>query len=57
MPLGEEGAQGRGSTLEELLELKPTVASFLRGSLGTSDDEDEKMTLEPDTADFGQWVK
>ena len=33
------------------------VASFLRGSPGTFDDEDEKMPLEPDTADFGQWVK
>ena len=57
MPSGKEGSQGRGSDLEELPELKPMVASFLRGSLGTSDDEDEKMPLEPNTADFGQWVK
>ena len=29
MPLGEEGSQGGGSDLEELLELKPMVAYFL----------------------------
>ena len=29
MPQGEEGSKGRGSDLEELPELKPTVASFL----------------------------
>ena len=57
MPLGEEGAQVGGSDLEEPLELKPMVASFLQGSLGTSDKEDEKMPPEPDTADFGQWIK
>ena len=33
------------------------VASFLQGSPGTSDDEDEKTPPEPDTADFGQRVK
>ena len=56
MPLGEEGSQGRGSDLEELPELKPTVASFLRGSPETSDEEGEKMPPEPDITDFGQWV-
>ena len=57
MPLGEEVSQGRGSDLEEQPELKPMVASFLQGSPGTSANEDEKTTLEPDTADFSQWVK
>ena len=57
MPLGEEGSQGRGSDLEEPLELKPTVASFLWGSPETLDEEGKKMPPEPDTADFGQWVK
>ena len=57
MPLGEEGSQGRGSDLEELLELKATVASFLWGSLETLDEEGEKMPPQPDTADFSQWVK
>ena len=50
------GAQGRGSDLEEPPELKPMVASFLQGSPGTSDKEGEKMPLEPDVADFSQWV-
>ena len=56
-PPGKEGSQGRGSDLEELPELKATVASFLRGSLETLDKEGEKMPPEPDTADFSQWVK
>ena len=56
MPLGEEGSQGGGSDLEELLELKPTVASFLQGSLETLDEEGKKMPLEPHITDFGQWV-
>ena len=55
MPLGKEG-QGRGSDLEELLELKPMVASFLQGSSGTLDEEGKKMPPEPNVADFGQWV-
>ena len=29
----------------------------MQGSLGTLDDEDKKMPLEPDTVDFGQRVK
>ena len=57
MPPGKEGSQGRGSDLEELPELKATVASFLRGSLKTLDEEGEKTPLESNTADFGQWVK
>ena len=57
MPSGKEGAQGRGSDLEEPPELKATVASFLGGSLETSDKEGEKMPLEPNTADLVHWVK
>ena len=57
MPSGEEGSQGGGSDLEEPPELKPMVASFLQGSPGTLDDEDEKTPPEPNTADFSQWVK
>ena len=38
-PQGEEGSEGRGSDLEELPELKPMVASFLRELLETSDEE------------------
>ena len=57
MPLGKEGSQGRGSDLEELPELKPTVASFLRGSPETLDKEGKKRPPEPDIVDFGQWVK
>ena len=54
--LGEKGAKGRGSDLEEPPELKPTVASFLQGSPETIEDEGEKMPLEPAISDFGQWV-
>ena len=32
------------------------VASFLRGSLGTLDEEGKRMSPEPDVADLGQWV-
>ena len=45
--LSEEGSNGRGSDLEELPELKLTVASFLRGSPETSEDEGKKTPLEP----------
>ena len=54
--LGEEGSNGRGSDLEELPELKPTVASFLRGLPETSEDEDKMMPLEPTVLEFSQWV-
>ena len=53
---GEEGPNGRGSDLEELSELKPTVASFLRGLLETSEDEGKKMPLEPAVLEFSLWV-
>ena len=56
MPLGGEGSKGTGSALEEPPELKPTVASFLRGSPETLHEEGKKMPLEPDIMDFSQWV-
>ena len=52
----EEGSNGRGSDLEELPELKLMVASFLRGSPETSEDEGKKMPPEPTILDFGLWV-
>ena len=55
-PLGEEGSEGRGSDLEEPLELKLTVASFLWGMLETLDDEGEKMPPESAILDFSLWV-
>ena len=35
MPSGDEESKGRDADLGELLELAPTVASFLQGSLET----------------------
>ena len=52
MPQGEEGSEGRGSDLEELPELKPTVASFLQGLPKTSDEKGEKTPPEPNILDF-----
>ena len=49
-------AAPRGSDLEEPPELKPMVASFLRGLPETSDEEGKKMPPEPDILDFGLWV-
>ena len=54
--LSEEGSKGRGSDLEELPELKLTVASFLRGSPETSEDEGKKTPPEPTILDFSLWV-
>ena len=56
MPSGEEGSKGRDADLEELPELPPTVASFLRGSLEMSDDEGREMLPEPAVLDFAGWV-
>ena len=52
----EEGSNGRGSNLEEPLELKLMVASFLRGLPETSEDEGKKMPLEPAVLEFSLWV-
>ena len=53
---GEEGATSEGSDLEEPPELRPEMASFLRGSLETSGDEGNVMPLEPVVLEFSQWV-
>ena len=42
--------------MDELLELKPTVASFLRGLPETSKHEGEETSLEPPVTGFSQWV-
>ena len=42
--------------MEEPLELKPMVDSFLQGLLETSDDEGKKMPPEPAILDFNLWV-
>ena len=53
---GEEETNGEGSDLEEPSELKPVVASFLRGLLDTSEDEGDRMPPEPMVLEFSQWV-
>ena len=42
--------------MEEPLELKLTVASFLRGSTETSEDEGEEVPPEPTVIEFSWWV-
>ena len=56
MESSEEAATAKGSDLEEPPELGPEVASFLRGSPGTSKDEDNRMPPEPAVTEFSQWV-
>ena len=50
----EEGATAKASDLEEPLELGLVVASFLRGSPETSEDEGDRMPLEPTVTEFSQ---
>ena len=52
----KEAAATEGLDLEEPPELGPEVASFLRGSMGTSEDKDDWMPLEPTVTEFSQWV-
>ena len=52
----QQGSNGEGSDLEEPPELKPMVASFLRGSLKTSEDEGKETSSEPPVIEFSQWV-
>ena len=56
MEFTEEAAATVGFDLEEPPELRLKVASFLRGSMGTSKDEDDRMPLEPAVTEFSQWV-
>ena len=52
----EEEATGKRSDLEEPPELGPAVASFLRGSPETSEDEGDRMPPEPAVLEFSQWL-
>ena len=56
MESSKEAATTEGSDLEEPLELELEVASFLRGSIGTSEDKDNRMPPEPAVTEFSQWV-
>ena len=56
MESGEEATTTEGSDLEEPPELGLEVASFLRGSLGTSKDKGNMMPHEPMVTEFSQWV-
>ena len=50
--LVSRGPMAKAPDLEEFLDLKPVVASFLRGSPKSSEDEDEEMFLEPPVLEF-----
>ena len=52
----EEGTTSKGSDVEEPLELGLAVASFLRGSLETSEDKGNRMPPETVVMQFSQWV-
>ena len=56
MESSEEAAATKGLDLEEPPELGPEVASFLRGSPGTSKDDNDRMPPEPAVTIFSQWV-
>ena len=56
MESSEEAATIKHLDLEEPPELGLEVASFLRGSPGTSEDEGNRMPLEPAVTEFSQWV-
>ena len=57
MPPGETESEDGASNLGEPLELKAEVASFLEGSLETSDGESEEMPPEPTVSKFADWVR
>ena len=57
MPSGGMGSEGRDSDLGEPLQLKVEVASFLQGSSGMSEDEDEEMLPEPSVSKSTKWVQ
>ena len=56
MESSEEAATTEGMDLEEPPELRLEVAFFLRGSMGTSKDKDDRMPPEPAVTEFSQWV-
>ena len=57
MPSGDKESKGRDADLGELPELAPMVASFLWGSLETSDNEGRVTLPEPAVLDFTEWVQ
>ena len=57
MEYSEEAITTEGSDLEEPPELGLEVASFLRGSPGTSEDEGNGISPEPAVTEFSQWVQ
>ena len=57
MPSGNEESKGGDADLGKLPGLAPTVASFLWGSLETSDNEGGEMPPEPTVLDFTEWVQ
>ena len=57
MSSGNKESKGRDADLGEPLELVPTVASFLWGSPGTSDNEGGEVPPEPTVLDFAKWVQ
>ena len=56
MPSDEEELKGDEANLEDPLELKPVVASFLWGLPETSGDKGKKAPLEPTVLDLAGWV-
>ena len=52
----EQGSNGEGSNLEDPPELKPMVASFLRGLPKTSEDKGKETSPEPPVVEFSWWV-
>ena len=52
----EEAAAPEDSDLEEPPELELELACFLRGSIGNSKEEGEKVPLEPPIEEFHKWV-
>ena len=57
MPPGEMESEDGASNLGEPLELKVEVASFLEGSLETSDGKSEETPLEPPVSKFTNWER
>ena len=52
----EEAAATKDLDLEEPLKLELDVACFLKRSMGNSEEEDEKVSLELPIEEFHRWV-
>ena len=57
MPPGKTESEDGASNLGEPLELKAEVASFLEGSLETSDGKSKEMPPELAVSKFAKWVR